>query len=310
MRILPNIARDDIGWNTHRRANYTPAIMRTEGATAGTTTEVRTVLPALNALFAVASVLVLLATIQLFVMSTRTDHYFAWTIGVPLTAAVDGAFYLASFALLFPAVWAREWADVRPLAWGVLTISTLKLVATLLHTSLFHFSDPDLTPRIAAWGWLIVYIAVPIVLGALILAQYRMPGGDPPVARPMPPALRTLTGALAVVLVLIGLALLFAPTATAKHWPWPLTALTAQAISAWFVGIGVLVGLSVRDGDVIRSRNVWIAAMLLLVLQGVALGRYSDVFDWSSASGVLYVALFAGIGALGLWGFLASRPRR
>jgi hypothetical protein len=258
-------------------------------------------------LFAVASVLVLIATIQLFVLSNRTAHYFAWTIGVPLTAAVDGAFYLASFALLFPATWARSWASVRPLAWGVLTISTLKLVATLLHTSLFHFSDPNLTPRIAGWGWLIVYIGVPIALGTLIAVQLRTPGGDPPVERPMPPALRILTGALSVVLLLIGLALLLAPAATAKHWPWPLTALTAQALSAWFVGIGVLVGLSVRDGDVIRSRNIWVAAMLLLVLQLVSLGRYSDVFDWSSVSGVLYLALFACIGALGVWGFIASR---
>jgi uncharacterized protein YjeT (DUF2065 family) len=281
--------------------------MRTEGEAAGLKPDARPVLPALNALFAVASILVLLATVQLFVLSNRTNHYFAWTIGVPLTAAVDGAFYLSSFALLFPAIWARAWADVRPLAWGVLTISTLKLVATLLHTALFHFGATDLTPRIAAWGWLVVYIAVPIVLGALILLELRMPGGDPPVARPMPPALRLLTGALTVVLLLVGLALLLAPTATAKHWPWPLTALTAQALSAWFIGIGVLVGLSVRDGDVVRSRNIWIAAMLLFVLQGIAVVRYSDVFDWDSVSGVLYVALFAGIGALGLWGMIASR---
>jgi hypothetical protein len=78
-------------------------------------------------------------------------------------------------------------------------------------------------------------------------------------------------------------------------------------MSAWFVGIGVLVGLSVRDRDVIRARNIWIAAILLFLLQMVALGRYSDVFDWGSPTGVLYVALFAFIGALGVWGLIESR---
>jgi hypothetical protein len=45
---------------------------------------------------------VLVAAWQLFVLTDHTDRFFAWTIGVPLTAAVDGAFYLAAFFLLFP----------------------------------------------------------------------------------------------------------------------------------------------------------------------------------------------------------------
>lgn len=285
--------------------------MPTEGTTAGPQEDVRPALPALRALFGVSSVLVLTAGIQLFVLSARTETFFAWTIAVPLTAAVDGAFYLASFVLLVPAFRARSWGEVRPLAWGVLVVSTLKLVATLLHTSLFHFGAQDLTPRIAAWVWLAVYIAEPIVLGALIIVELRTPGRDPPVAQPMQPALRTSSSALAVVLLMLGLAMLLAPSSVAARWPWTLTTLTAQAIAAWFVAMGVLVGLTARDADGRRSRNVWVALVLLCVLQAVALARYPDAFDWGSAAGVAYVALLVCIGGMGTWGLVAARaPER
>jgi hypothetical protein len=268
---------------------------------------VRPVLMPLRALFAVASLLVLLAAAQLFALSSRTDDFFAWTIAVPLTAAVDGAFYLSSFVLLLTAVWAQAWVQVRPLAWGVLTISTIKLVATLLHTSLFHFGAADLTPKIAAWGWLAVYVLVPIVLGTLIVVQTRLRGADPPVAAPMASAFRRSAGVMAGVLILVGVGLLLAPNATAERWPWPLTTLTAQAMSAWFLGVGVLVALHVRDGDAVRARRLWPAAVILCVLQGIALARYPDLFDWSSIAGVAYVALFVLVGAVGVWGVIASR---
>jgi hypothetical protein len=307
IRILPNIARDDIRYAGRAPAPVHSGIMPTEGVSAGSKADVRPVVPAMRALFGVSSVLVLIAGIQLFILSSRTDRFFAWTIAVPLTAAVDGAFYLASFVLLVLAARARAWAEVRPLAWGVLVVSTLKLVATLLHTSLFHFADPDLAPRVAAWVWLAVYIAEPLVLGALILIELRTPGRDPPITRSMPLALQKVAGVLAFVLLLLGLALLLAPTAMRARWPWPLTTLTAQAIAAWFAAMGVLVGLSARDGDVVRSRNLCIGELLLCVLQGIALARYSDAFDWGSMAGVLYVALFAWIGGLGAWGLIVSR---
>jgi uncharacterized protein YhhL (DUF1145 family) len=267
----------------------------------------RPVLRGLSILFGVACVLVVIAAIQLFVLSSRTDRFFAWTIGVPLTAAVDGAFYLAAFLLLLPAARAVTWIEVRPVAWGVLTISSVKLAATLLHLSPFHLTAGETTARIAAWGWLAVYVLVPIVLAALIVAELRLPGGNPPPVRPMPRPLRWTTGILAAVLVVVGLALLVALGATADRWPWTLTDLTAQALSAWFVGIGVVGVIAILDGDVVRARPVWMAALALPVLQGIALARYGDAFDWGAACGWLYLGLFAWVGVVGGWGSIASR---
>jgi len=276
-------------------------------ATAETGTRARPVLRPLTLLFSAASVLVLIAAWQLFALTDQTDRFFAWTIGVPLTAAVDGAFYLAAFLLLFPATRARAWVEVKPLTFGVLCISTLKLAATLLHLSLFHFTQGPATARFAAWGWLAVYVLVPIALIVLILAELRSEGTDPPATQPMSRGLRWVTGLLAAGLVVIGAGMLLAPSTMAAHWPWPLTPLTSQALSAWFVGIGVLAILVVQDDDVVRARNLWTAALMLPLLQAIALIRYGDAVAWDSFAAWAYVAVFALIGVIGVWGTASSR---
>jgi hypothetical protein len=54
-----------------------------------------------------AAALVLLAGLQLFVFTERTDTYFAWTIINPLAAAFLGAAYWASSTSLAPSRWRR-----------------------------------------------------------------------------------------------------------------------------------------------------------------------------------------------------------
>jgi hypothetical protein len=269
-------------------------------------TGARPVLRPLSLLFYAASALVLIAAWQLFVLTDHTDRWFAWTIGLPLTAAVDGAFYLAAFFILFPAARARTWAEVKPIAFGVFTVSVLKLAATLLHLDLFHFGDGPATARVAAWGWLAVYVLVPIALGALIVMELRTDGTDPAATRPMSGAFRSVAGAIAVFLLVIGALLLAAQASFLARWPWPLTPLTSQALSAWFAGIGVVATLAVADGDTVRTRTVWNAALILSVLQGVALLRYRDLADWGSPSAWGYVALFVLVGVVGGWGRFGS----
>jgi hypothetical protein len=267
----------------------------------------RPVLRPLSLLFYAASGLVLIAAWQLFVLTHHTDRFFAWTIGVPLTAAVDGAFYLAGFFLLFPSARARTWAEVQAVSWGVLAVSSLKLAATLLHVDLFHFSQGDWTARFAAWGWLVVYLVVPVALATLIVAELRSPGTDPPGTSPMSRSLRWTGGVLGAALLAIGIGLFAFPATMAAHWPWPLTDLTAQALSAWFAGIGIVAILAVRDGDLLRARSVWTAAVVLAVFQGIALVRYTDAVDWGSPAAWALVALFALVGITGAWGWASSR---
>jgi uncharacterized integral membrane protein len=67
-------------------------------------------------LLLVASVLVFIIGIPLFLLSGQTDRYFAWTNSVPLTAAFLGAAYWSSFLIEFMASRERVWASVpRPI---------------------------------------------------------------------------------------------------------------------------------------------------------------------------------------------------
>jgi hypothetical protein len=69
----------------------------------------------------IAGILVLIAGYQLFVLTSQTDRYFAWTINPPLTAAFLGASYWASFVLVFLASQERYWANARAASFSAFT---------------------------------------------------------------------------------------------------------------------------------------------------------------------------------------------
>ena len=264
-------------------------------------------LPGLRLLFAAASVLVVLAGVQLFIFSERTDDFFAWTILSPLTAAVDGAFFLTALILFVPARRAATWAEVRPITGAVMVVATVKLAATLLDLGPFHFHGPGTAAQVAAWGWLVVYIVVPVALVGLIVAQLRAPGVDP---EPGPPLPRPLAGGfvvVAVVMLAIGAVQLFAAGVAADIWPWPLTPLTSHALSAWFLGVGVLAGLVASENDLPRSHPVMVGTIVLGVLLAVAIARYGSAVRWERAMAWVFVGLIVSFLALGGCGLLAGR---
>lgn len=269
---------------------------------------VRPVLRPLAWLFWVATGLVIVAAIQLFILTTRTGRFFAWTIAEPLTAAIDGAFYLSTCIVLVACARARAWTVARPVAWGVLTISAGKLAATLIHRSAFHFTTGPATARIAAWGWLVIYALVPLALLALIPAQVRAPCGELPPTSRFGSVIRTATAVIAVVLLAIGLALFFVPGRMTPHWPWPLTTLTARDLAAWFAGTGVVGALAVAHDDPAASRHIWVGSVALAFLQAVALLRYPHDFRWGSAPGMLYVALLVVIAVAGALAWRSGAP--
>src|SRR5688500_10837759 len=105
----------------------------------GDRSSVRRVTVAMRWMLYVAAFFVLCAGIQLFVLTEETDRYFAWTIGVPMTAAFLGAGYWAAGVLEFLIASERIWANARPGAPAVWIFTTLTLIATLLHLDIFRF---------------------------------------------------------------------------------------------------------------------------------------------------------------------------
>jgi len=273
-----------------------------------------TLLPGTRRLLAVASLLVLAAGGQLFVLTDHTDRFFAWTIQTGLTAAALGAFYWASLALLVVALRAGSWADVRSVLPGVALFTTLTLVATILHVGLFHVHSAQAVTRLVTWAWILVYVVAPPAFAAAYAVQLRRAGAVPSRSMPMRPWFRASFGALGAALVGLGVGLFVAPDTLGAIWPWQLTTLTAQALGAWLVGIGAVLVGAVVEGDHLRAVPAAAAAVALAGLVIVAVARYSADVRWDRGQGeiLLAVAIILGLGGgyvLTKAGFTRGYPR-
>jgi len=263
-------------------------------------------------LLLVASVLVFIIGIPLFLLSGQTDRYFAWTISVPLTAAFLGAGYWSSFFIEFVAARERVWANSRVAVPAVFVFTALTLVATLVHLDLFHLgsSFAGIT-QIGTWTWMVVYVSVPILLAALWLIQLRLPGGDPPRRTPMSGGVRLAIYLLAAGMLVVGVALFVAPLGAGVLWPWELTPLTGRAVGAWLIGLGVAAAHMARERD---WRRVLPASAMFAVfgaLELVVLFRFLGDVVWSGVRAWIYLLFLLSMLAVGLYGLYAARtPER
>ena len=132
---------------------------------------VRPVTRLTRVIFVLAAVLAIIAGIQLYFLTERTDHYFAWTIAQPLSATFLGTGYWTGAALLLFAACERSWANIRIAVAAVAAFVPLMLLTTFLHLDRFHLTGSDAFAQVAAWAWMIVYVTVPFAVLALLLAR-------------------------------------------------------------------------------------------------------------------------------------------
>ncbi len=255
------------------------------------TTRIRPVIPAMRWLLLVAGLLVLGAGNSLFLFSSQTDEYFAWTIGNPLTAAFLGAAFWASCALEILSARERVWSRARLAVPAVLIFTILTAIATMIHRDIFH-------DNWIAWAWIGIYLIVPPVFMIVLGMQLQEPGVDEPRQFPLPDWLRVMSVIQGIVLLGAGSALMIAPLDAMRIWPWPLTELTSRAIGAWLIGLGVIALQAAWENDFLRIRSGAIAALLLAVLQSLALIRYPDTFDFNSIEGIVYLIALANVAAV------------
>jgi len=272
---------------------------------------VKPLVPGMRVLLYIAAVLVLLAGFQLFVFTDRTATYFAWTVRNPLAAAFLGGAYWASVSFEALAARQRIWANARIAVPSVLVFTVLTLVATLLHLSQFHLGSQFATgTRIVTWTWIAIYVLVPLLMLIILAVQLTTPGGDPPRSVLLPGWVYALLAAQAIVLLVMGVALFAAPVHAAAWWPWKLTPLVARATGAWLISLGVAAVQALVERDARRLFPASFGYVLLGVLQFIALARYPDRFEWSSAAGVIYVVFLVTMLVTGGVGVARGRPRR
>ena len=275
-------------------------------ATASTTTW-QPVRPGLRRMLIGSALLVFSIGIPLFLLSGQTERYFAWTIQSPLTAAFLGAAYWASGVLELGAARERWWANVRSSVLPVLIFTVLTTFVTLIHLDRFHLAAPGLWTRLVTWAWLVVYGLVPVIQAVLLVRQWRVPGVPPARLAPLPAWIRALAGLNLVLLLALGVLMLALPGAVIPLWPWSLTPLTARAIGAWCVGLGLLSGLDLRENDAARVRPIRAGAVAFCLLQFVVLARYAGEPDWSRWTTWAYVVFLLEFLLLGVHGLLAAR---
>jgi hypothetical protein len=256
----------------------------------------------------VASGLVLVVGVQLYILTDHTDRYFAWTIQPPLTAAFLGAAYWSSAVLEILAAREHSWARARVGVPAVLLFTCLTLAATVLHFDRFHTgATHPLETRFLTWVWVGVYAVVPVVLIILLIVQSQTPGHDLPAEYPLPFWLRAVISVQAVLAVALGAMLFILPQYTAALWPWTLTPLTARAIGAWLLGLGVAAAQVMLENGWRRARPVFLSSVVFGVLQLIALARYPGNVTWDGAAIWAYLATLVSLCLTGAYGAWAAR---
>jgi hypothetical protein len=245
------------------------------------------------------------AFVLTYVLAEDTEQFFAWTVQPPLSAAFFGAGYGAGALLAGLSLRERSWARIRPGVLAIIIFATLTLVVTLLHRDRFHFGVGGFAEG-SAWIWLGIYVVFPIAGIIALVTEWRALGSDPPQAGPLPSALRGILAIQAVVLGLLGLGLLLFPESVATFWPWTLTPLTARAIGAWLLPIGLAGVWVVFENDLGRSRILSTVYVFYAILVIGALARFREEVDWSHSSAWALAAMVALILVTGIAGRVAA----
>ena len=246
----------------------------------------------------VAGCFVLIAGFQLFVLTDRTEDFFAWTIDPPLTAAFLGAGYWSSAILELGSARRPEWSGARLAMPTVLFFTTITLVLSLVHIDKFH------TDSVFGIAWLLVYAAFPIAMATILILQARASGGDVPRRSSLPTWMRLVLAVQAVILFALGAYLYAAPVDAASLWPWPLTPLTGRAVGAWLLGTGFIAAHVAIENARERVDIAALSYAAFGVLQLVAVARYWDTPEWSALGAVVYLGFLATITGVGLYGWL------
>src|SRR5204862_217769 len=94
--------------------------------------------------------------------------------------------------------------------------------------------------------------------------------------------MRALVLGQGVGMLAFGVGLFAIPDIIAPSWPWTLTTLTARAIGAWLIGIGVAALHANRENDVSRIRPLAGGYTAFALLELVAIARFSGNVNWSA----------------------------
>ena len=204
------------------------------------------VLPAMRVAAVVVVAVLVPALIILWGLPSRTDDLWAWTIKAPLTPIFMGAGYGAG-AYFFVRVWrTQRWHEVSCGVLSAAVFALLMLITTLLHFDKFNqgrahdgLPDPPVLATAAFYGWTIVYILSPFLVGWLWWRNQRRDPRVPAAGETLvSPQLRLVVRAVGIGALLAAAAVLVEPSIAIDAWGWTLTPLTARVLACFTAQVG------------------------------------------------------------------------
>ena len=268
------------------------------------------VLPAMRAILVIGAVLTFGAGVPLFLLSARTDRWFAWTIQPPVAAAAIGSFYFGASLLAGWNARRDNWQKARMGLASVQVFLWATCIATLMHLSAFNLDSDVLTARVAAWIWVVVYLVEPPLFTAIYGYQVRAARQGPIAAAGdgrLPKVLRVLFVSVGAATAAVGAILVVAPQTGDGLWPWELTPLVARTTGAWLLAYGGVQIETAIDAIPANIRPVlWAQALIGALLLIAIVQRLEDV-RLVSAAGASVVAWCLLALALAIWGLLGTR---
>jgi len=251
-------------------------------------------------LLSVAQTGILAATgSTMFFATGFAQSIWPWAL-TPFNARFIGGFYLGAAvgAAITSAV--GRWAVWRAIHGMSVVFTSTVFVVSFFHLGRFSFD------RWGAWAWFALYGLLPVYTAAAWYACRRLPTGG----RPLQPGVRRVLVAQALLIGAYGVALLIAPVALAKFWPWPVDRLHGQLYAAIFVTAAVGPLMAARRAhrqELIGMGITWIVAATMIVLSVVVTDAQTHSVDYGAAGTWLWFAGFAFLGAMGTVMLVAAR---
>lgn len=259
----------------------------------------------------VAHLLLVIAVVPSFYVLTfhpdQTATRFAWPLVPTMSAMFFGSLYLAVIYSFSRVTFAKRWHEVEQVLWATFPVLVCLGVVTVVHWEKFAHG----TLRFAIWA-LAYLILPPFLLWILVVNRRRDPRTLGPDDVVVPTLVRRAAFVFAIVVGLVAAGLLFAPTAMAGVWPWPIKPLASQALGGLLTAASTVqfaVAFEKRWSAlrlVAQSAILWMSMLLVSVVRAFEQFDTSRAFTW----GFLAFLGLEWVLAVGSYVFLERRRKR
>lgn len=237
----------------------------------------------------VAIVPVLVAAfVILYIFPGQTRELWGWMICTEMSALTMGAGYLSGAYFFTRAARAREWHRISVGFLAVTVFSTLLMVTTVMHWSLFNHD------HVSFWAWLVLYASTPVLIPVLWSRNQRTDPGTPaPGDVTMPRRLRVAVAAGGGAQLAFAAVMFAWPALAAEVWPTELETATSRSLSAFVAFPAVTWLWFLFDRRWSSFRITQQTATIGLALIGVAAIRDADEFlgGWQTPAYVVSLLL-------------------